>query len=132
MPPAFRTAFQFRAHGAGLLANLPTAASRRILIDHCFRRSSQLHEDDVLQQYYIATKSSPAEDRARVQEYGRLFFVLNARPLPLKFHHRGKTTFSLPPSSPISTVSRLDEVASLVTCSICSTPNSYDKFSARR
>ena len=36
-----------------------------------------MHEDGVTQQYYIATKSSPADDRARVLKYGRLFSVFD-------------------------------------------------------
>jgi hypothetical protein len=61
----------------GLLEHLPAAGSRGILIDHRFRWSSQLDEDGVTQQYYIATKSSPADDRARVLKYGRLFSVFD-------------------------------------------------------
>jgi hypothetical protein len=66
-----------RAHGAGLLDHLPTAGSKGILIDHRFRRSSQLDKDGITQQYYIAAKSSPADDRARVLKYGRLFSVFD-------------------------------------------------------
>ena len=36
-----------------------------------------MHENGVAQQYYIATKSSPADDRARVLKYGRLFSVFD-------------------------------------------------------
>lgn len=36
-----------------------------------------MHEDGGTQQYYIATKSSPADDRARVLKYGRLFSVFD-------------------------------------------------------
>jgi glycogen debranching enzyme len=36
-----------------------------------------LDEDGVTPQYYIATKSSPADDRARVLKYGRLFSVFD-------------------------------------------------------
>jgi N-terminal domain of (some) glycogen debranching enzymes len=36
-----------------------------------------LDEDSVTQQYYIATTSSPADDRARVLKYGRLFSVFD-------------------------------------------------------
>jgi glycogen debranching enzyme len=36
-----------------------------------------LDEDAVTQQYYIATTSSPADDRARVLKYGRLFSVFD-------------------------------------------------------
>jgi glycogen debranching enzyme len=36
-----------------------------------------LDENGVTQQYYIATKSSPADDRARVLKYGRLFSVFD-------------------------------------------------------
>lgn len=36
-----------------------------------------MHEHAVTQQYYIATKSSPADDRARVLKYGRLFSVFD-------------------------------------------------------
>ncbi|MGB8866587.1 MAG: glycogen debranching N-terminal domain-containing protein, partial [Candidatus Sulfotelmatobacter sp.] len=36
-----------------------------------------MDKDGVTQQYYIATKSSPADDRARVLKYGRLFSVFD-------------------------------------------------------
>ena len=36
-----------------------------------------MDQDGVTQQYYIATKSSPADDRARVLKYGRLFSVFD-------------------------------------------------------
>ncbi|MFZ0815338.1 MAG: glycogen debranching N-terminal domain-containing protein, partial [Candidatus Sulfotelmatobacter sp.] len=36
-----------------------------------------MHENGGTQQYYIATKSSPADDRARVLKYGRLFSVFD-------------------------------------------------------
>lgn len=36
-----------------------------------------MHEDGVTQQYYIATKSSPADERARVLKYGTLFSVFD-------------------------------------------------------
>ena len=36
-----------------------------------------MDEDGVTQQYYIATKSSPADDRAQVLKYGRLFSVFD-------------------------------------------------------
>ena len=36
-----------------------------------------MDEDGVTQQYYIATTSSPADDRARVLKYGRLFSVFD-------------------------------------------------------
>ena len=36
-----------------------------------------MDEKGVTQQYYIATKSSPADDRARVLKYGRLFSVFD-------------------------------------------------------
>ena len=77
MPATFLNTFQRRAHGAGLPTNLSTAGSRRILIARRFGRSSQLHEDSVIQQYYIATKSSPADDRARGLKYGTLFSVFD-------------------------------------------------------
>ena len=36
-----------------------------------------MHENGGTQQYYIATKSSPTDDRARVLKYGRLFSVFD-------------------------------------------------------
>ena len=36
-----------------------------------------MDEDGVTPQYYIATKSSPADDRARVLKYGGLFSVFD-------------------------------------------------------
>lgn len=77
MPAALRRALRRRAHGAGLFEYLPTAGSSGNPTYHSFGWSSQLHENGVAQQYYIATKSSPADDRARVLKYGRLFSVFD-------------------------------------------------------
>ena len=42
-----------------------------------------MDEHGVTQQYYIAAKSSPADERARVLKYGRLFSVFDHLGVPL-------------------------------------------------
>ena len=47
------------------------------IIEHSFGRSAELDEARITEQYYIATKSSPVDDRARVLKYGGMFSVFD-------------------------------------------------------
>src|SRR5450432_3644367 len=76
VPPIFRKTFHFRPHGPGLSDHLSTAGSTRTCFHQHPRRSTQLDETSS-HQYYIAAKSSPADDRAGVLKYGKMFCVFD-------------------------------------------------------
>ena len=52
-------------------------AREESIIDHSFGRSAELDEARITEQYYIATKSSPIDDRAGVLKYGGMFSVFD-------------------------------------------------------
>src|SRR5437899_5308348 len=78
MPRTLRVELFRRPHGKRLSQHLSTADSPKIGLDDGRRGSSELDGSGIANaQYYIATTSSPADDRARVLKYGRMFFVFD-------------------------------------------------------
>ena len=63
---------------ARLSQHLPTTRSSKVGLDDGRRGSVELDGSGIANaQYYIATTSSRADDRARVLKYGRMFFVFD-------------------------------------------------------